>query len=205
MKKLVLLIVVVGLMAGCATISPRHVAMHSIGANPAVGSFVAEAFFVLEFEHDPNGVLVHAASYGPTDSEFKATQDAFVRRAKVQDDNPPGFTSQFTVQHVKFIGPLGPKGAVVTQPVAANHPAPPAWVLFATDFDAHGAYLGSEMLHAVSLALTCQHQAHDIIDSTPRSDSEPYAVPPGASLLIYCVPVPPLPTATTLPNGDSVL
>jgi hypothetical protein len=184
---------------GCA-IAPQR-----ISAPTSPTRFTAEAFFVLEFEHDTAGNLVHAASYGPTDSEFKADQDVLARTAKVHDDNPPGFQSQFTVQHVKFVGPLGPHGAVIVQPVAANRPPPKSWALFATDFDAHGAYLGSEMLHAVALALTCQHQARDIIDSTPRSDSAPHAVPPDASLLIYCVPVPQLPTPTTLPNGDSVI
>lgn len=196
MKHLTLLfaIITLGLIAGCA--KAPHVATAAL-SKPA--SFTAEAFFVLEFEHDAQGALVHASPYGPTDSEFKALQDEAVKRAGASQRNPAGFTSQFTVQHVKFLGPLGPKGAVIMQPVARNRPAPLGWVLFATDFDAHGQYLGAEMLHGVALATTCQRQARDLIDANHDR------IPRGASLLIYCVPVPPLPTATTLPNGDSLL
>jgi hypothetical protein len=194
-----LFVIALGLLAGCS-ISPRISSVAPPVKRAAThAGFTAEAFFVLEFEHDTAGNLVNAAPYGPTDSEFKAMQDEVMRKARVSQYNPAGFTSQFTIQHVEFKGPLGPKGAVVVQPVARNQPAPKAWVLFATDFDAHGKYLGAEMLHAVALSLACQHDARDVIDSNP------HAAPPGASLLIYCVPVPPLPTDTTLPNGDSVL
>jgi hypothetical protein len=129
---------------------------------------------------------------------FKCLQDQAMKKARAQGYNPAGFSSQFTCQHVEFRGPIV-HGAVVMQPYARNQPPPNAWVLFATDFSAHGKYLGAEMLHGVTLPSTCKRQARDIIDSNTS------AIPSGASVLIYCIPVPPLPTDTTLPNGDSVL
>ncbi len=186
MNKLLAILIALGLF-GCA----KPVAVVSTSH-----SFMTEAFFVLEFEHDAKGVLVHAVSYGPTFKEQDCLNSELMYQAKARQYNPPGFISQFTCEHVMFRGPVGPRGAVIAQPTARP---PTGWVLFATDFSAHGQYIGAEMLHSVADLSACQHDARAVIDSNPD------AIPPGASLLIYCVPVPPLPTATTLPNGDSII
>ena len=132
MNKLALLVIVsLGLLAGCSR-APVPQSSHS---------FMTEAFFVLEFEHDTKGNLVHAVSYGPTFKEQDCLNNELIYSAKARQYNPPGFLSQFTCQHVMFRGPLSPHGAVITQPSSST---PKGWVLFATDFSAHGHYIGQK-------------------------------------------------------------
>ena len=87
---------------------------------------------------------------------------------------------------------------MILQPVQRP---PLSYALIAVMYSKMGAYVGMQPLHAVAKAATCQAQARDLIDSNRKDGKVPF----GASLLIYCLPVPALPTDTTLPNGDGII
>ncbi|MGA7540353.1 MAG: hypothetical protein WBW93_16475 [Steroidobacteraceae bacterium] len=165
---------------------------------PSSSNFLADNEFVIEMEHDTSGALVNVSTYGPVPHGQSCEQFEAVTASGTEKYNPKGFRSQLTCLQVKFLGPLGPKGAVILQPSGA---APLKYALIAVMYSKMGAYVGMQPLHAVKKAATCQAQARDLIDSNRKDGKVPF----GASLLIYCLPVPALPTDKTLPNGDGVI
>lgn len=193
--KLALIIVALGLMAGCARAPQHRVSMHRAVTAP---TFLADNEFVVEIEHDAAGMPVHFTTYGPVPAGQSCPQYEAVYSANAKKYNPPGFLSQMTCLHVMFRGPLGPDGAVVVQPMDGT---PLGWALIAVGYTRMGNYIGAKDLHAVKDVATCRTEARDILkDGRHGNTSEP-----GTSLLIYCLPEPRLPTSKTLPNGDSVI
>ena len=171
---------------------------HKQSGTTASGTFIADNEFVVEIEHDTAGIPVDVSTFGPVPEGQSCEQYETIIDAGAEKNNPPGFRSQTTCLHVRFRGPLGIHGAVISQPTKIK---PLGWALIAVAYSRMGAYIGAQTLHATPDIKTCDSQAHDIIDSNVKDGT----IHSGWSVLIYCLPEPPLPTKDTLPNGDGII
>lgn len=176
MKYLLAILAAIGI-AGCA-ITPKV---------QAPGTFMADNEFVIEIEHDNLGKPVKFSPYGPVPDGQSCEQYQGLVGAQAHKFNPKGFESQTTCLHVKFAGPLGARGAVIVQPASGETLG---WALIAVAYSRQGHYIGAERLHIADTPTTCQYQGQDIIDSNVKDGK----IHPGWSVLIYCVPIPPIPS-----------
>lgn len=186
MKKF-LAIALLALLGGCA----------SAPSMPATPTFTADTFLVVALEYHGPTTLEGANTFGPVDKETLCYRAASAVVAQAQSMIPAGHMMVATCLHVSFKGPL-PKGAVVSQPFQGS---PLAYVLVAIMFDGRGHYVGSRPLHVARDVNVCKAQARDLIDSNIKEGN----VPPSASLLIYCLPIPVAPYKTRLPDGSETI
>jgi hypothetical protein len=162
------------------------------------GFQVDQAVGVVVEYHGPRTVT-GVNTVGPTDHPEACPRAMAQIIGSAQDAVPAGDAIIGTCLNVKFGGPLSKKGAVIVQPFAGT---PLEYILVGVEYDVKGAFIGAEGLHAAPDAATCQKQARDMIDSNQAQGN----IRPGASLLIYCLPVPVLPTSESSvpPGGQSV-
>jgi hypothetical protein len=146
---------------------------------------------------NPN-TLTGLDPFGPFAKEFDCTQYATTVIGQAADKLPRGDLMSSTCLHIAMKGPLGKHGAVVPQPFSGR---PVTVAAVGVEFDRHGGFVGAQRLHYARDLKTCIWEAHDVIDSNQRDGK----VPLGNSLLIYCVPIPGIPTKTSDGLGDDII
>src|SRR6185437_6244209 len=183
MKKL-LVLAAVAMLASCAR-APNVLPIANGGSG-----FSADDFLVVALEYSSPRELVGVNTFGPTQKAALCQRSSAALIAQAHDVIPEGHAMSSTCLHVAFRGPLSANGAVILQPFDGH---PLQYVQVAVQYTKAGAFIGAQALSAAPDAKTCKSEARDILDSD-RADGQ---FAPGVSVLIYCVPVPPLPTEET--------
>lgn len=151
-----------------------------------------ESYFGVGIEYANPTTVVGVSTFGPAQKETLCNQAIAALVAQAPQFESKGHITIGTCLHVAFRGPLA-KPAVIVQPFSGE---PLEYALIAIEYAADGTYIGAQPLHAAPTARACAIQAREVISENSENLQ-------GKALLIYCLPIPTLPSQNSSP-GDTV-
>jgi hypothetical protein len=155
--------------------------------------FAVDEYMALALEYSGPQTLLGINTLQPVPKAVQCQRGVAAAIVQAHDYLPEGHTMIATCLHVKFTGPI-PNGAVVVNPFSGS---PLEYVNVATEYDSSGNFVGAQALNPAPDMQTCVNESKDLVKTNYTLGK----IPPGNSLIIYCVPIPVLPTDGTQPDG----